>query len=152
MRCWRVTARRAAGEGLGRRRQRRGVGWRGKADAPCGEQRRAAARSEVRVAGGGGWRARPSSVQPRPRLKVSALCSRRPRVHAKPRRRFLERNKASSARWAWVRLVLDRAWEGRGLLGRRLALPGFACSPHSALVRLHSLSLLWRRSQCSDTH
>lgn len=94
MRCWRVTARRAAGEGLGRRRRRRGgVGGAGRPTRHGGEQRRAATGSEVRVAGGGGWRAGPSSVQPRPRLKVSALCSRRPRTHAKRRRRFLERTR-----------------------------------------------------------
>lgn len=53
MRCWRVTARRAAGEGLGRKRQRRGGGWRGKADAPW--RRAEAGRGPVRGPCGG-WR------------------------------------------------------------------------------------------------
>lgn len=75
VRSRRVTARRAAGQGPGRRK--RGEGGAGGPTRHGGHQRRAAAPSAVPVAGGGGWRARPSSAPPRPRLKVSALCSRR---------------------------------------------------------------------------
>lgn len=139
VRSRRVTARRAAGQGPGRRR--RGVGGAGWPTRHGGQQRRAAAPSALRVAGGGGWRARPSSSPPRPRLKVSALCSRRLRAHAKPRRRFPEWDKASPAWWAWVSLVLKPRLGRKGFSafarpGHRLALPGFARSPHSALVRL----------------
>lgn len=77
---WRGTGAEEAETGRG--------GRRGQADLPW--WRAEAGGDRVRGPCGGGWRARPSSVQPRPRLKVSALCSRRPRAHAKPRRRFLE--------------------------------------------------------------
>lgn len=64
MRCWRVTARRAARERLGRRRRRLGGGRRGQADAawrrgeaggdpvrgPCGGWRRMAGPSLLRAA------------------------------------------------------------------------------------------------------
>lgn len=138
--------------GTGAEEAEAGVGGAGGPTRHGGQQRQMVAWSALRVAGGGGWRARPSSAPPRPRLKVSALCSRRPREHAKPCRRFSEAGKASPARWAWLRLVLSRAGEGRGLRGRRLALPGFARSPHSAPVRPHSRSVQWRRSQLGDIH